>query len=66
MIGIVTAPPAQANIAQALTELRALERDANQRVRMLDREIADFVLAPLMQELVDEVGRAPGRNHWKR
>lgn len=49
----------QTKVADTLAELRALEKDASQRVRALDREVADFALGPLLQELSAEFADLP-------
>ena len=49
----------QTKVAETLAELRALEKDAGQRIRTLDREVADFALGPLLQELSAEFADLP-------
>jgi predicted ATP-dependent protease len=40
-------------VAQAMRQLRRLEKEAEDRLRLLDREVAQFALGPLFHELRD-------------
>ncbi len=43
----------QERVAETLRGLRRLEKEANERVRELDREVAQFAVGPLFHELVE-------------
>jgi predicted ATP-dependent protease len=49
----------QLRVADAMGELRALEKEAVERVRRLDREVAEFAIDPLLRELRDEFAEQP-------
>jgi lon-related putative ATP-dependent protease len=49
----------QTEVAQTLRQLRQLEKEAVERVRTLDRDVALFVVGPLLNELRDRYAGLP-------
>ncbi|MFN8159610.1 MAG: ATP-binding protein [Solirubrobacterales bacterium] len=48
----------------ALTRLRQIERDGSERLRALDREVAQFAIGHLVDEIKDRYGEAPRVGEW--
>lgn len=46
----------QVRVVETLRQLRTLEKEANERVRRLDREVAQFAVGPLFHDLRERYG----------
>ncbi len=49
----------QDEMGDALKEVRKLTREARERIRRMDRDVALYVIGPLVDELLDEYGDTP-------
>lgn len=49
----------QQEVAEAIVELRQIDKELARRIHALDREVADFALAPALQELSAEFSDLP-------
>ena len=49
----------QEQVAEAVVELRQIDKELGRRVHALDRDVADFAIAPMVQELAEKFADLP-------
>lgn len=54
----------EAKLAAVLSQLPRLQREAHERIRALDREVADFAVRPLFEDLVGRYRDLPSVTSW--